>query len=317
MVRPAVEARRYAYAMAAQRKDLDVELARLYRGPQGEFTKARNDLAKQLRKLGKPKEAEYVRTLAKPTPSAWAVNQLFEREPARMDTLLAAGKRARAGQREAVSGRGAAALRESLQAARGVMDDLRRRAGEILRESGGSASRAILDRIATDLQALAFSPAAAEAADRRWLSRDLDPPGFEVLAGLQLAGAPVVDLEARKAKQAERRETKQPAREAEGKAREERESQRQEAAERARREREEERIRRRLEVAQEKVSRARGEAEEERQHAEKAEKTAAEARRQVDAAEVAARRAREKADRAAERLARAQEELQEARGGGS
>jgi len=312
--------------VATRRQDLDVELERLYRGPLGEFTKARNDLAKQLRKLGSPKEADYVRTLSKPTPSAWAVNQLFEREPAKMDTLLAAGKRARAGQREAVSGRGAAALRESLQSARGVMDELRRRAGEILRESGSAASRAMLDRIATDLQALAFSPAAAEAASRRWLSRDLDPPGFEVLAGLQLAGAPVVDLATRQAKRAERPEPKHqqpspvvpiakpPARDA---AREVRERKRQEAAERARRQREEERIRRRVEAAQEKVNQARGEAESLRQHAEKAEKTAADARRQADAAELAARRAREKADRAAERLARAQEELQQARGDGS
>jgi Alanine-zipper, major outer membrane lipoprotein len=312
--------------MAASRKDLDAELERLYRQPLGEFTKARNDLAKQLRKLGSPKEADYVRTLPKPTPSAWAVNQLFEREPAGMDTLLAAGQRARAGQREAVSGRGAAALRESLQAARGVMDDLRQRAAEILRASGGSESRALLERIATDLQALAFSPAAADAASRRWLSRDLDPPGFEVLAGLQLAGAPVVDLAARRAKPAERQEParrqaskvppspNQPDRDAAREAREARERQRKEAAERLRREREEERVRRRVEAAQETVNRARGEAEALRQHAEKAVKTAADARRQADAAEVAARREREKADRAAERLARAQEELQEARG---
>ncbi|HEX9942291.1 MAG TPA: hypothetical protein VGG03_09765 [Thermoanaerobaculia bacterium] len=316
--------------MATQKKDLDVELERLHRRPLEEFTRARNDLAKQLRKSGKPSEAEYVRTLGKPTPSAWAVNVLFEREPEKMDALLAAGKRARAGQREAVSGRGAGALRESLAAARGLMDDLRQRAAGILRESGRSASRAMAERIGTDLQALAFSPAAAEAASRRWLSRDLDPPGFEVLAGLQLAGAPVVDLATRRATRQTKREEKRheperkerrepakvaplPKKPARDTAREERERQRQEAVERARREREEERIRRRVEVAQEKVHRARGEAEDLRQEAEKA---ASEARRQADAAEAAANRAREKADRAAERLARAQEDLREARGEG-
>ena len=182
-----------APAMAAKKNDLDVELQRLYSGPLDAFTAARNDLAKQLRKLGHGPDANQVKTLAKPTPSAWAVNLLFDRERERMDELLAAGKRARAGQREAVSGRGPEALRESLGAVRRLIDELRRRAAAFLAESGRTVSRTMIERIGTDLQALALSPAVAEEASRRWLDRDLDPPGFEVLAGLQLAGAPVVD----------------------------------------------------------------------------------------------------------------------------
>jgi len=314
--------------MAAKKTDLDAELERLYSGPMGDFTKVRNDLAKQLKKLGKGEEAKRVSGLAKPTPSAWAVNVLFDREGERMDALLAAGTRARAGQREAVSGRGAEALRESLGEVRRLVEELRRRGAAVLAESGRSVSRTMIERIGTDLQSLALSPAASEEARRRWLDRDLDPPGFEVLAGLQLAGAPVVDMAARRAQREEKapkKETAAPARKAapvvhlpkpKGETeRERKERERRDAAEEARREREAERVRRRVEVAEEKVERARNEADGLREEAAEAEKAAAEARRRAEAAELAAGRARDKADRAGERLERAEQELKEAKEG--
>jgi hypothetical protein len=315
----------------AKKTDLDVELERLYRSPLGDFTKVRNDLAKQLKKLGKGDEAKRVSGLAKPTPSAWAVNVLFDREAERMDALLAAGNRARAGQREAVSGRGVEGLRESLVEVRRLIEELRRRGAAVLAESGRSVSRPMIDRIGTDLQSLALSPAAAEEARRGWLDRDLDPPGFEVLAGLQLAGAPVVDMAARRAKREEKEAAKpEPARKAAKPApvvhlpkpkpkgeteRERKERERREAAEQARQEREAERVRRRVEVAEEKVERARNEADGLREEAETAEKAAAEARRRAEAAELAAGRARDKFERSAERLARAEQELREAKEG--
>jgi flagellar biosynthesis GTPase FlhF len=319
--------------MAAKKTDLDVELERLYHSPLGDFTKVRNDLTKQLKKLGKGEEANRVKGLAKPTPSAWAVNVLFDREPEKMETLLAAGARARAGQREAVSGRGAEALRESLGAVRRLIEEMRRRGAAVLAESGRSVSRTMIERIGTNLQSLALSPAAAEEARRGWLDRDLDPPGFEVLAGLQLAGAPVVDMAARRAEREKREAAKPaPARKAakpvksapvvhlpkpKGETeRERKERERREEIERARQEREVERVRRRIEVAEEKVERVRNEADSLREEAEAAEKTAAEARRRAEAAELAAGRAREKADRAGERLARAEQELKDASEGG-
>lgn len=311
--------------MAAKKNDLDAELARLYREPLEGFTAARNDLAKQLRKEGRSEESDRVKSLAKPTPSAWAVNVLFDRDRERMDELLAAGKKARAAQQQAVSGRGAEALREGLSMVRRLIDELRRLGVGILAEAGRTASRAIMERIGTDLQALALSPAAAEEASRRWLDRDLDPPGFEVLAGLQLAGAPVVDLAARRAQREEKRAPAKKAPEPpkahppkpKGETeRERKEREHREAAERARQEREAERIRRLVEVAEAKLERARNEANTLREVAEAAEKAASDARRRAETAELAADRAREKADRAAERVERAEEEVKAAREGG-
>jgi hypothetical protein len=310
--------------MAPRKTGLDAEIRGLYRGPLDEFTPARNALASRLKKEKRADEAAEVKSLPKPTPSAWGVNLLFEREPEKMKELLAAGKRARTAQREAVSGRGLESLRETIRDARRLADELRWDAAHILSEQGRAPSRAIVDRIAANLQAMAFSPSAAEEASRGWLDRDLDPPGFEVLSGLQLAGAPVVNLEARRK---EREEKKKPApappkpvpvpkRDVREARKEEEERRKREAAEEARREREAERVRRRVAVAEEKVERARAEADPLREETEQAEAAVAEARRRLEEAERAAARVRDRYERAAERLAHAEAALREAREGG-
>ncbi len=319
--------------MAPSKTGLNAEIRDLYRLPPEEFIAARNALSARLRKEKRGDDAaEEVKGLPKPTPSAWAVNALFEHQEQKMDALLAAGKRARAAQREAVSGRGAESLREAIRLARGLADELRWEAAQILSQHGRAPNRTLVERIAANLQAIAFSPAAAEEASRGWLSRDLDPPGFEVLAGLQVASASVVDLASRRPPPEPKREAKEkkeegrapvrkkvlpmprhPSRdEAREKARAE-EERRREAAEQARKEKEAERQRRRIAVAEEKVERARAEADPLREEAERLESEAAEARRTAEKAEQAATKARERADRAVERWTQAQEELHQVR----
>jgi len=315
-------------------KGLTSEIRDLYRMPPEEFTAARNALASRLGKEKRKDDAAEVKALPKPTPSAWAVNALFERQEQKMDALIAAGKRARSAQKEAVAGKGAESLRETIRLARGLADELRWDAAQILSERGRPPSRDLVERIAANLQAIAFSPASADQVARGWLDRDLDPPGFEVLAGLQVAASPVVDIASRrqapeqKAKEKEegspaRRKKKvlpmprPPARdeayENARKARAAEEAKRQEAAEQARQEKEAELQRRRIAVAEEKVERARAEADPLVAEAERLEAEAAEASRAAQKAEHAAARAREKADRAAERLAAAREALTQIR----
>ncbi|HET9787557.1 MAG TPA: hypothetical protein VFP47_10510, partial [Pyrinomonadaceae bacterium] len=61
----------------ARDNDLDDELDTLFKLPLAEFTSARNTLAARLKKTGHGDEAVLVQALAKPSISAWTVNQLY------------------------------------------------------------------------------------------------------------------------------------------------------------------------------------------------------------------------------------------------
>ncbi|MFL6200680.1 MAG: hypothetical protein ACJ76J_16010, partial [Thermoanaerobaculia bacterium] len=104
--------------MAPRRSKLDTEIQRLYGLPLGEFTAARNALAKQLRKDGDKEGSEEVAALPKPTVSAWAVNHLFTTNSERMEELLASGERARKALHSILSGGDPGALRDAIQEAR-------------------------------------------------------------------------------------------------------------------------------------------------------------------------------------------------------
>ncbi|HEX7182408.1 MAG TPA: hypothetical protein VF756_11235 [Thermoanaerobaculia bacterium] len=324
-------------ARKSRNSDLDEGIAGLYAGSLGEFTAARNSLAKQLQKEGRRDEADEVKSLPKPSISAWAVNRLFQDEREKMDELVSVGERAREALRHTLTHGEAEALREALQEERALRDDLRRRAGEILKGEGRAASQAVLDRVTVNLDALALSPAAAEEAERGWLSHDLEPPGFEVLAGLQIAAGgrdrrglrlvpspPPAKRKPEKKKAAPAK--KAPAERAAAKKveaetrKEEAARAREEAAERARREREEERNRDRIARAQEKVATAEAEADTLRLEVERAERAEAEAAKAVEEAQrrardakAAAERARARAERAGRDLARAEERLERVR----
>jgi hypothetical protein len=172
---------------------LQAELERLYALSPPAFTTARNELAARLRQEGRRDDAAAVKALPRPTPSSWAVSRLMRLEPARFQALLAAGREARQAQRRVLDGRpGASAapatrLRETLQSARTLIEELRRRGLELLAATGRPATAANADRLGADLQALAFTAGAESAIERGWLDHDLDAPGFEVLAGLQAA----------------------------------------------------------------------------------------------------------------------------------
>jgi hypothetical protein len=176
---------------------LKPELERLYALPPPAFTAARNELIARLRKEGRRDAAATVKALPRPTPSSWAVSRLMRLEPARFQALLAAGRQARQAQRQVLGGgkavsaaAPAARLRETLQSARTLIEELRRRGLEMLAASGQPATAASADRLSADLQALAFTAGAESAIERGWLDGDLDAPGFEVLAGLQAAAGP-------------------------------------------------------------------------------------------------------------------------------
>jgi hypothetical protein len=197
----------------------------LYRKPPGEFTAARNALAKRLGKGGAD-----VKTLEKPSAPAWAVNQLYWRERAAYDSLVEASEALRAEHRKHLSGKGAdirQAEKAHRDAVRAASDTIRR----LLDEAGETASAATMQSVNETLESLPTSDAPGR------LVRPLKPQGFEALAGL--ASRPLTGFPATK-----RKEETAPSNAAASAAREKDEAARR-AAEAAEREAEEERQRRR------------------------------------------------------------------------
>jgi len=162
--------------------DLDAELDRLYGLPLEEFTKARNDLAARLKKAGEAEAAAEVKALAKPSVPAWAVNQLARTRKRDVRALLDAAESARSGK--------AKSLREALDEQRDALQRLTDEARELLEAARGSAPDAMVQRIASTLRASASDPAAAELLERGRVNEDLEPAGFEALAGLVGTKAP-------------------------------------------------------------------------------------------------------------------------------
>src|SRR5258706_13008900 len=71
--------------------NLEDDLNALFRLPVAEFTGARNALAVQLKKSGRRDESDRVKALAKPSITAWAVNQLYSQHREAFDRLIATG----------------------------------------------------------------------------------------------------------------------------------------------------------------------------------------------------------------------------------
>src|SRR5262245_19752565 len=105
------------------RDQLDDDLDALFMLPLAEFTAARNGLASQLKKSGRSNEADFVKTLAKPSISAWAVNQLYWQHRNAFARLLESGERFR--QAQSSSGaRKVTDMRTALDARRKSLSEL-------------------------------------------------------------------------------------------------------------------------------------------------------------------------------------------------
>ena len=165
------------------------EIDALYRLPLPEFTPARNALAKLRKARGDAAGADAVKGLAKPNVSAWAVNQLWWRDRALFDALLAAGDAVR---HAAQRGAGPAEQQGPAQQRRQALVRLVQAAEQRLGEAGHAASAGTMRRITTTLEACAAFGSRLPTPGPGRLADDLDPPGFEVLAGL-MATSDVVE----------------------------------------------------------------------------------------------------------------------------
>jgi hypothetical protein len=163
------------------------EVDSLFKLPLGEFVPARNALVAQLKKAGEHAEADAVRAQPKPSVAAWVVNQLYWRYRAAFDRLLEAGDRSREIQSTQRT-RGAADVRENLEARREAQAALMRMAADVLRADGYSGARDMLRRVAGTLEALATYGSLPDAPRAGRLTAELQPSGFDLAAGLLPAG---------------------------------------------------------------------------------------------------------------------------------
>jgi hypothetical protein len=164
--------------------DVEQELDRLYALPLEEFTSSRNDLARRLAKAGRKDAADEVKKLPKPSVPVWTANQLARREPGEVRALLRSAEDLRKAQQRALSGRGAQDLAKRVDEQRRAVRALARLGRDILASEGRSVSDAIVDRIAKTLEAAALDDASRFLLRAGRLTEELEPPGFDALAGL-------------------------------------------------------------------------------------------------------------------------------------
>jgi hypothetical protein len=174
--------------------NLDDDIDGLFRLPLAEFTSARNTLAARLKKEGRPNDADRVKLLAKPSISAWTVNQLYWDHREAFNQLMATGKRLRPAQKLRLAGK-VAGMRDSLDARREALVNLSDLAAEELREAGSNPSPDTLRRVTTTLEAMSAYAAQSDGPTPGRLTHDLDPPSFESLASLMSGVAASEDID--------------------------------------------------------------------------------------------------------------------------
>jgi hypothetical protein len=147
----------------------------LYQLPLGEFTSARNDLAKKSGKAG----AE-IKALEKPSIPAWGVNQLYWRDRKLYEKLQRASERVRAAHQQALHAKTGkkpdlAALETQHMAAVKAASE---KVAEILIKSGDPATPATMKAVLDTLQALPGPSAPGR------LTKALAPIGFGAFGAL-------------------------------------------------------------------------------------------------------------------------------------
>lgn len=167
--------------MGKRGSDIHAEIDDLFQLSLGEFTGARNALAKRLKGEGRTLDAERVKALAKPPATAWAVNQLYWQDPKAIERLLTLGERVRKAQSGQLRN---ADLRALLDEKKQMTTALLTKASAILEEAGHAASPNAMRRVSATLESLAAWGGVDGVPRAGRLTADLDPPGFDALAAL-------------------------------------------------------------------------------------------------------------------------------------
>jgi hypothetical protein len=147
---------------------------RLYAVPLEDFVAERKRLAKELRDGGDRAAAAEVAKLPKPTPPAWALNQLAREEPEAVAAWLDAAEALRD-----ASANPGAGLREAMSAHRDATRQLLASVRDRARPGGRPLSDPMLDRVRDLLQAATADAEQAEALRRGTITEAGDEAGTE------------------------------------------------------------------------------------------------------------------------------------------
>jgi hypothetical protein len=146
----------------------------LYGLPPGEFIAARDERAREARTAGRRDDAAAIRKLARPTTSAWLVNQLSREDPEQLSRLFEVGAALQEAQRTLAGDR----LRELSGQRRQVVSDLLPVAAEIAEEAGQMASGAVLEEVRATLEAALADQGARDAVRAGRLTKALAYAGL-------------------------------------------------------------------------------------------------------------------------------------------
>jgi hypothetical protein len=160
----------------AESKAIGKAAEELYGLPPGEFTRARDERAKALRRDGDREAADAVKSLRKPTVAAWALNQLARRRRTDVEALLAAGEELRAAQEELLAGGERSAFQEAAAKERDLVAKLSAD-GTTLASEAGERGGGLQEKLAATLHAAALDEETAEELRSGRLVREREAVG--------------------------------------------------------------------------------------------------------------------------------------------
>jgi hypothetical protein len=164
--------------MAAKRKEVDAAIDELYALPLDEFTPARDELARRLRREGDGDAGAEVKRLRKPSMAAWALNQVRRNRRRESEELLEAGERLRERQEKLLAGGDREPFQEAEAEERRLVGELAGHAERELADAGRPVSAAVAEKLRATLHAAASDPEARAALAAGRLVRDHEASGL-------------------------------------------------------------------------------------------------------------------------------------------
>jgi len=162
----------------------------LYALAPAEFTAARNLAAREVKDSADHELAARVKELRKPSPAAWAVNQLARHRAHDLEQLAELGATMREAQAELDRDQ----LAELVRQRRALVNALARQAAQLATDARHNLTPSVVEEVAQTLQAALNDPSAASAVRSGRLVRGLEGTGIEPVDLTDAVAAPEASM---------------------------------------------------------------------------------------------------------------------------